>query len=87
MNTSLREGIIKEYLSTINFNENNWSYHTIESDLQKLIGERPSLRINRERDVMLTENMDESKEVEVIKSVDVIYTDDNDKIKKYTILL
>lgn len=87
MNTSLREGIIKEYLSTVNFNENNWSYHTIESDLQKLIGERPSLRINRERDVMLTENMDESKEIEVIKSVDVIYTDDNDKIKKYTILL
>lgn len=74
-------------MKTIDFTRNEWSYHIIEEALKTRLGERPTLKINREKDVMLTEDNKESKEIEVIKSIDIIYTDDDNKIKKYTILL
>lgn len=83
----IKLGLIKEYLSTIDFKSDGWSYHTIEEDLKKLTGERPTLRINRERDVMLSEDAKSAKEIEVIASVDIIYTEVDNKIKKYTILI
>ena len=36
---------------------------------------------------MLSEDMKKSVEIEKIESIDIIYTDDDNRIKKYTILI
>lgn len=87
MANSLRLEIIKGYLATVNFAGDDWSYHIIEEDLKTKLGERPTLNIKRKKDVMLSEDMKKSVEIEKIESIDIIYTDDDNRIKKYTILI
>lgn len=84
---SLKELSIREYLSKINWKTDNWSYTRIEEDMRKFLGERPSLDIQYQKDVMVNEVSGESKEIEKLVKVNVIFTDTNDKIKKLEILL
>ena len=84
---SLKEISIREYLSKINWKTDNWSYTRIEEDMRKFLGERPSLDIQYQKDVMVNEVSGESKEIEKLVKVNVIFTDTDDKIKKLEILL
>lgn len=84
---SLKELSIREYLTKINWKTDNWSYTRIEEDMKKFLGERPSLDIQYQKDVMVNEVSGESKEIEKIVKVSVIYTDTDDKIKKFEIVL
>jgi hypothetical protein len=84
---SLKELAIREYLSKINWKTDNWSYVRIEEDMKKFLGERPSLDIQYQKDVMVNEVSGESKEIEKLVKVSVVYTDTDDKIKKFEIVL
>lgn len=84
---SLKELAIREYLSKINWKTDNWSYSRIEEDMRKFLGERPSLDIQYQKDVMVNEVSGESKEIEKLVKVSVVYTDTDDKIKKFEIVL
>ncbi len=87
MENSLRQEAIKTYLSRINFKTDNWSYNIIEEDMKKFLGERPTLDIQYIKDVYLNETTSETKEITKIKSISVIFTDDDDKIKKMDVLI
>jgi hypothetical protein len=80
---SLKELAIRDYLSKINWKTDNWSYVKIEEDMRKFLGERPSLDIQYQKDVMVNEVSGESKEIEKLVKVSVVYTDTDDKIKKF----
>lgn len=87
MENSLRQEVIKEYLSKINFKSDDWSYNIIEEDMKKFLGERPTLDIKYKKDVYINEATNESKEISKIDSISIIFTDDDDKIKKINILI
>jgi hypothetical protein len=84
---SLKESAIREYLSKIDWKRDNWSYVQVEEDMKRFLGERPSLEINYNKDVMVNEVTGESKEFKKLDSISVIFTDLDDKIKKIQILI
>lgn len=84
---SLKELAIREYLSKINWKTDNWSYSRIEEDMRKFLGERPSLDVQYQKDVMVNEVSGESKEIQKLVKINVVYTDTDDKLKKLEILL
>lgn len=84
---SLKEIAIRDYISKINWKTDNWSYQRIEEDMKRFLGERPSLDVQYKKDVMVNEVSGESKEIEKIVKVNVIFTDTDDKIKKMEIIL
>jgi len=84
---SLKESAIREYLSKIDWKRDNWSYIQVEEDMKKFLGERPTLEIKYEKDVMVNEVTGESKEFKRLTNVGVIFTDLDDKIKKIDILI
>jgi hypothetical protein len=84
---SLKEIAIRDYLSKINWRTDNWSYTRIEEDMKKFLGERPSLDVQYKKDVMVNEVSGESKEIEKLVKVSVIFTDTDDRLKKFEINL
>lgn len=83
---SLKESAIREYLSKIDWKRDNWSYVRIEEDMRKFLGERPTLEISYEKDVMVNEVTGEAKEFKKLKKIGVVFTDLDEKIKKIEIL-
>lgn len=83
---SLKEQSIREYLSRINF-KGDWSYNKIEEDMRAFLGERPTLDAKYKKDVMFNEINGEAKEVKVLESIAIIFTDLDNKIKKIEFLI
>lgn len=84
---SLKEQAIRQYIGQIDWKKDNWSYQRVEEDMKKFLGERPSLDVKYKKDVMVNEVSGESKEIEKIEKVSIIFTDTNDKISKIEILI
>jgi hypothetical protein len=84
---SLKETAIREYISKINWKKDNWDYKTIEEQMRKFLGERPSLEVKYQKDVMVNEISGESKEFSKLVKVSVVFTDTNDQIKRIEILI
>jgi hypothetical protein len=84
---SLKESAIRDYISKIDWKRDNWSYVQVEEDMKRFLGERPTLEISYQKDVMVNEVTGESKEIKKLSNVSVIFTDTDDKIKKVEILI
>jgi len=84
---SLKEIAIREYISKIDWKRDNWSYQVIEEDMKRFLGERPTLDVQYQKDVMVNEVSGESKEFNRLESISVIYTDTDDRIKSLTIMI
>lgn len=78
----MKADLIRKHIANINFKSEDWSIHQIASDLQKYLGEIPSIDISYRKDVMVTELTGESKEIKKLDKVAIIFTDTDDKIKK-----
>lgn len=87
MFASMKETAIREYMSKVDWKTDNWSYTQIEEDMKRFLGERPSLDVKYEKDVMINEVTGKAKEYKKIKSVSIVYTDLDDKIKKVEFLI
>jgi hypothetical protein len=84
---SLKEIAIREYMSKVDWKRDNWSYNTIEEDMRRFLGERPSLEVKYQKDVMVNEFTGESREITKIAKINVIYTDLDEKIKKLEFII
>jgi hypothetical protein len=84
---SLKEIAIREYISKINWRKDNWDYKTIEEQMRKFLGERPSLEVKYQKDVMVNEISGESKEFSKLVKVSVVFTDTNEHIKRISIII
>lgn len=84
---SLKETAIRNYISQIDFKRDNWSYQRLEEDMKKFLGERPTLDVKYQKDVMINEVSGEAKEFSRLEKISIIYTDTDDKIKKIDVMI
>jgi hypothetical protein len=84
---SLKEQAIRNYLSNIDWKRDSWSYNQVEENMRAFLGERPSLDIVYKKDVIVNEVLGETKEIQRIEEITVVFTDTNDMIKKIKILI
>ena len=84
---SLKSISIKEYISKIDFKNDDWSIHKMGQDMQIFLGETPAIDVMYKKDVMVNEVSGESKEIKKLNKVSVIFTDLDEKIKKIEVLI
>jgi hypothetical protein len=84
---SLKEQAIRQYISKIDWKRDNWNHNILEEDMRKFLGERPSLEVKYQKDVMVNEFTGESREITKLSKINIIFTDTDDKIKKLEILI
>lgn len=85
--SSIKEFAIREYISKIDFKNDDWKLPQIKEDLKKFLGEEPGIDVIYKKDVMVNEFSGESKEFMDIDKIEVIFTDTDDKFKKLEFLL
>ena len=84
---SIKEMMVREYMSNINFRADDWSLSRIKEDLRKMLGEEPAVDVHYKKDVMVNEFTGEAKEFKDVSKVQVIFTDVNDHFKKIEFLV
>ena len=83
---SLKQESIRNYLSKVNF-RGEWSYKKMQDDMRIFLGETPAIDVKYIKDVSVNEISGESKEFDRLVKVSVIYTDTDNKIKKFDIVI
>lgn len=83
---SMKEAAIRQFITQIDW-KTNWNYQIIEEEMRRFLGERPSLDVKWKKDVMVNEFTGESKEINKIDKICVIFTDTDDKIKKLEFII
>lgn len=84
---SLKENSIRNYIANIDFTSEDWKISKIKEDLRKFLGEEPGIDIIYQKDVMINEFLQETKEITKVGKVQVVFTDLDDKIKKLEFLI
>lgn len=79
---SIKEMMIREYISGINFKTDDWGLSKIKEDLRRMLGEEPGIDVIYKKDVMINEFTGEAKEFKDISMVSVVFTDIDDRFKK-----
>jgi len=85
--SSMKEMSIREYISKIDFKNDDWKLSQIKEDMRRFLGEEPGIDILYKKDVMVNEFTGESKEFKDIDKIFVIYTDTDDRFKKIEFIL
>ena len=83
---SLKETAIRQFIGQIDW-KTNWNYQIIEEEMRRFLGERPSLDVKWKKDVMVNEFTGESREINKIDKICVIFTDLDEKIKKLEFII
>lgn len=86
---SMKEMAIKQYISNIDFNNDDWKLSKIKEDMRKLLGEEPGVDIIYRNDVVVNEvfGKQSSKEVKTIEKISIVFTDLDNKYKKIDFLI
>ena len=79
--SSMKEIAIRDYISKINFKNDDWKISKIKEDMRRFLGEEPGLDIVYKKDVMVNEFTGESKEFLDIDKIQIVFTDTDDKFK------
>jgi hypothetical protein len=82
MTQSMKETLLHDYFGKINLRDPGLNLNRIEEDLVKLLGERPSVNPTWVKDVMLSEDRKNAREIKRLDSISVVFTDLDEKIKK-----
>lgn len=84
---SMKEALIREYISRIDFKNDDWKLSAMKSDMRTLLGEEPGIDIIYKKDVMVNEVSGTTKEILNIDKIQIIWTDTDDKFKKIEFIL
>lgn len=84
---SLKEISIREYISKIDFNLDDWKLSEIKENMRKFLGEEPGIDVVYKKDVMINEVMGTSEEIKSVEKVSIVFTDLDDKFKKLEFLI
>lgn len=87
MNNSMKEILIREYISCIDFNSDDWKISTIEEDMRKFLAEIPGINVIYKKDVMINEVTGFAKEFVDIEKIEIIFLDLDDKYKKLEFII
>ena len=80
--SSMKEIAIRDYVSKIDFKNDDWKLPKIKEDMRKFLGEEPGIEVVYKKDVMVNEFTDESKEFVDVDKIQIIFTDTDDRFKK-----
>jgi hypothetical protein len=83
----MKEMAIREYISKIDFKNDDWKISKIKEDMRRFLGEEPGLDIIYKKDVMVNEFTGESKEFLDINKIQIVFTDTDDKFKSIIFIL
>jgi hypothetical protein len=78
----MKEMAIRDYVSKIDFKNDDWKLPKIKEDRRKFLGEEPGIEVVYKKDVMVNEFTGESKEFVDVDKIQIIFTDTDDKFKK-----
>lgn len=79
---SMKADLIRKYMANVDFKKEEWSIHTIAQEMQRFLGEIPSVDVIYKKDVMVTELTGKAKEIKELDKIAIVFTDTDDKIKK-----
>lgn len=84
---SMRQEILNDYFSKVNFKKTDWTVNNIKKDIQILLGEIPAMQLEYRTVEKLNESTNAMEKIENLESIEITFTDDNDKFKtlKYII--
>jgi len=80
--SSMKEIAIRDYISKIDFKNDDWKLSKIKEDMRKFLGEEPGIEVVYKKDVMVNEFTGESKEFVDVDKIQIIFTDTDDRFKK-----
>jgi hypothetical protein len=83
----MKEIAIRDYISKIDFKNDDWKLSKIKEDMRRFLGEEPGIDIIYKKDVMVNEFTGESKEFKDLDKIFIVYTDTDDKYKKIEFIL
>ncbi len=83
----MKEISIREYISKIDFRNDDWKLSKIKEEMRRFLGEEPGIEIIYKKDVMVNEFTGESKEFLDVDKIQIIFTDTDDRFKKLEFLI
>jgi hypothetical protein len=84
---SMKEIAIRDYISKIDFKNDDWKVSKIEEDMRKFLGEIPGISVTYKKDVMVNEFTGEAKEFKDIDKISIVFTDLDDRFKKIEFII
>ena len=85
--SSMKEMAIRDYISKIDFKNDDWKLSQIKEDMRRFLGEEPGIEVVYKKDVMLNEVSGEAKEFVDVDRIQIIFTDTDDRFKKIEFIL
>ena len=85
--SSMKEIAIRDYISRIDFKNDDWKLSELKENMRKFLGEEPGIDVIYKKDVMVNEVSGESKEFVDVDKIQIIFTDTDDKFKKIEFIL
>jgi hypothetical protein len=83
----MKEMAIREYISRIDFKNDDWKLSELKENMRKFLGEEPGIDVIYKKDVMVNEFTGESKEFVDVDKIQIIFTDTDNKFKKLEFLV
>jgi len=83
----MKEIAIRDYISKIDFKNDDWKVSKIEEDMRRFLGEVPAIDIKYKKDVMINEFSGEAIEFKDIDKISIVFTDLDDKFKKLEFII
>ena len=84
---TLKEIAIREYLSNIDFNRDDWKLSKIKQDMRVLLGEEPGVDIIYRDDCIINELRGEAEEIKSVDKISIVFTDLDNKFKKLEFMI
>jgi hypothetical protein len=84
---SMKEISIREYISNVDFNREDWSLSKIKEDMRRFLGEEPGIDVVYKKDVIINEILSEAQEISKVDRISIVFTDLDDKFRKVEFLI
>jgi hypothetical protein len=72
---------VNTFMTKFNFND-EWSTQDLKDGIRSRIGETPAIKVNYKKDLLINEVKGTAEEINKIESIDVVFTDTDEKFKK-----
>lgn len=78
----LKEHSIRQYMSNIDFKNDDWKVSRILEDMRKFLGEEPSIEVVYKKDVMINEVTGAAKEFVDVNKIQIVFTGTDNRFHK-----
>jgi len=85
--SSMKENSIREYLSSVDFKNSDWSIKELEEGMRPFLGEAPGIDVDYKKDVLINESEGTATEYKRIEKIKIVFTDLDDEYKKLEFLI